>query len=257
MDHTSGVGNGPRDIDSLNQTDSAMVQENNRADKAGAGVSTLTVSRIEMRGEVTMQTHDIAPPGPDAAQGTKELSHVAATNFDSSVNALTLVKTLMTKLFGTMAELRGTEHGFAKSARQHYAKSVDKKVDNMHEQAQATMAFGISSALVHGAFSIGSTASAFKGGISPHLAMARTQALSGLGESLSGVLDATGRGVDMNLEARNAKMDKFAQLYQSYQSEFNEAVQSARQSMQGANAALAEAGSKDDNTMVTVMGKLG
>ena len=252
MSETPGVGNGPRYIEPSSQPGPQTVGESDRPGDVGAGIINLRVtsSHIEVRGGfIPKQTHGIAPPGPDAAHGMKELGRVAATDFDSSVDALTLVKALMTQLHATLAGLREDEHGLMKDARQSYSKSVDKKVDNMHKQADATMGFGISSAVIGGAFAVGSTACAFKGGVAPQLAMARTQALSGLGHGFSGILDAVGKGVNINLEARNVKLDKFAQLCQSFQAEFKEAVESAKQSMQGANSALAEAGSKDDSTM--------
>ena len=260
MGGTPGIGNEPRYIEPLNQPGPQTVDESGRPDKVGTGIINLRVTstHIEIRGGVIpKQTHGVAPPGPDAVHGMRELGRVAATDYNSSVDALTLVKALMTKLHATLADLREDEHGLMKHARQEYSKSVDKKVHNMHNQADAAMGFGISSAVVGGAFAVGSTACAFKRGVEPQLAMARTQALSGLGQGFSGILDAVGKGVDINLEARNVKLDKFAQLYQSFQAEFKDAVESAKQAMQGANSALSEAGSKDDSTMGVLIRNLG
>lgn len=261
MSETPGIGHGPRYIEPSSQSGPQTVGESGRPDRVGTGIINfrITSSHIEMRGGVIPnQTHGIAPPGPGAAEGMRELGSVVATDFNSSVDALTLVKTLMTKLHATLADLREDEHGLMKDARQSYSKSVDKKVNNMHRQADAAMGFGISSAVVGGAFSVGSTVCAFRGAAGQQqLVMARTQSLSGLGQGFSGILDAVGKGVDINLEARNAKLDKFAQLYQSFQAEFKEAVESAKQGMQGANSALSEAGSKDDATMGVMIRNLG
>ena len=261
MSETSGIGNGPRYIEPANQPAPQSIGESGRPDRVGTGLINLKVTstHIEIRGGVIpKQTHGIAPPGPGAAEGMKELGRVAFTDYNSSVDALTLVKTLMTKLHATMADLREDEHGLMKNARQQYSKSVDKKVNNMHNQADAAMGFGISSAIVGGAFSVGSTVCAFRGAAGQQqLVMARTQSLSGLGQGFSGILDAVGKGVDINLEARNVKLDKFAQLYQSFQAEFKDAVESAKQAMQGANSALSEAGSKDDSTMGVLIRNLG
>ncbi|MEM8985388.1 MAG: hypothetical protein AAGC95_01575 [Pseudomonadota bacterium] len=252
MSDTPIVRPGPGHIESAGQPAPQNIGRNEPINKVGTGIIDLRLktSHIEVRGgSIPKQVHGIAPPGPNAAQGMQELGRVAATNFDSSVDALTLVKTLMTKLHGLMSNLREQEHGMMKHARQEYVKSVDDKIDNMHDQADAAMGFGITSALVGCAFSVGSTACAFQKGVDGHLAMAKTQALSGAGGGLSGVLDAIGKGVDTNLEARNVKSDKFAQLYQGFQQEFKEAVESAAQSMQAANSAMSEAGGKDDSTM--------
>ena len=262
MSETPGIGHGPRHIEPSSQPGPQTVGESGRPDKVGTGIINfrVTSSHIEMRGGVIPnQTHGIAPPGPGAAQGMRELGSVVATDFNSSVDALTLVKTLMTKLHATLADLREDEHGLMKDARQSYSKSVHKKVNNMHRQAAAAMGFGITSAAVGGLISAYSAYSAFRKGApeQQQLIMARTQAFSGVGQGISGVLDALGKGVDINLEARNAKLDKFAQLYQSFQAEFNEAVESAKQAMQGANSALSEAGSKDDSTMGVLIRNLG
>ena len=254
MSGTSGIETGPRYIEPSSQPGPQTVGESAKSERVGTGIINLKVTstHIEIRGGVIpKQTHGIAPPGPGAAEGMKELGRVAFTDYSSSIDALTIVKTLMTKLHATMADLREDEHGLMKDARQQYSKQVDKKVNNMHNQAAASMGFGITAAAVGGLVSAGSALGAFGKGASEQqqLIMARTQALSGVGQGTSGVLDAIGKGVDINLEARNAKLDKFAQLYQSFQAEFKDAVESAKQAMQGANSALSEAGSKDDSTM--------
>ena len=253
MSGTSGIETGPRYIEPSSQPGPQTVGESAKSERVGTGIINLKVTstHIEIHGGfIPKQTHGIAPPGPGAAEGMKELGRVAFTDYSSSIDALTIVKTLMTKLHATMADLREDEHGLMKDARQQYSKQVDKKVNNMHNQAAASMGFGITAAAVGGLISAYSARGALKGAPEQQqLIMARTQAFSGVGQGVSGVLDAIGKGVDINLEARNAKLDKFAQLYQSFQAEFKDAVESAKQAMQGANSALSEAGSKDDSTM--------
>ena len=261
MSGTSGIETGPRYSEPSGQPGPQTVGESGKSERVGTGIINLKVTstHIEIHGGfIPKQTHGIAPPGPGATEGMSELGRVAFTDYSSSVDALTIVKTLMTKLHATMADLREDEHGMMKHARQQYSKSVDKKVDNMHDQASDAMWFGITSAAVSGLVGVGSALCAFKGDPDQQqLIMAKTQALSGLGQGTSGVLDAIGKGVDINHEARNVRLDKFAQLYQSFQAEFKDAVESAKQAMQGANSALSEAGSKDDSTMGVLIRNLG
>ena len=228
--------------------------------KAGPGVISveLTSSRLS-RGEgptIVSQRHDMPMPGANAALGMRDLGGVATANLDVTVDALCMVKSLMSETISLMADIQQKQHRMMGDARKDYIHSVDKKVSTMREQAACTMGIGITTALVGG---IVSGYSAYIGftGENAQITLAQSQAVSGVGHALQGIGEAWQKGVNTELEAKIAKDDMFANVYQGFQGEFKEAVDNAQQAMSKANQALSEAGSKDDQRMGVAISKLG
>lgn len=218
----------------------------------------LTWSRADNVGGVRIpsQKHDIPPPGPKAAEGIKDLKLVINTSLTMTADILAIVRSLMSEMVSVMSKLHQQDHQLMSDSRKNYAHSVDRKIDRMHDQADKSMAIGLTTSFFGMAFSVSSAAIGYNGK-QPQLTLAKSQGVAGVGHSLEGIGNSVEKGVSAYDEAAIAKKDKLATLYQSFQTEFNDGVQSAMQAIRGAVQALQEAGSKDDSALTVVINKLG
>ncbi len=261
MGGTSTIGNGPQIADIPHRSDGpGSAGAAKSVEKTGRGFidAQLTWSRADNGGKVEIpnQRHDIPPPNPKAADGVKDLTLVINTDMTSTVDILAIVKTMMSQLVSVMSDLHQQDHQLMSQSRDRYAHAVDKKVDRMHEQADKSMAIGITTSVVGLGFSASSAAIGYRG-TQPQLTLAKSQGVAGVGHALEGIGGSIEKGVATYDEAAIAKKDKFATLYQSFQSEFNDGVQSTMQTIRSAIQALGEAGSKDDAALTVVINRLG
>lgn len=260
MSETPIISNMLRSIDTVDQPGPNRVRESSVADIVGTGNINIRIrpSRIELSGrfEIPPQDHDIHPPTPNALEGSVELKSIIDTPFDMSIDILSLMATLAVKMHATMSELHTNEHKLMNQARGEYAKSIHKKVNNMHKQAENALAFGLSSSIATGMGTAWGAKYAFGKGVQPQEALAKSQTASGFGGSVSGIIDASGKGVDINIEARNVKLDFFAQNFQSFQAEFKDSADGTKQKLQEVNQLLADAGNKRDTAIGVIIGKM-
>ena len=255
------IGNTPQAVEMPNRVeDTGVAGPANRSGKVEGGFIDiqLTWSRADRGGDVRVpsQNHDIPPPSPKAAEGVKDLKLVVNTNMSTTVDILAIVKSLMSEMVSVMSKVHQQDHQLMTESRQNYSRSVDKKIDKMHEQADKSMAIGITTSLVGMVFSVSSSTIGYRG-TNPQLTLAKSQGVAGVGHSLEGIGNSIEKGVSTYDEAAIAKRDKFATLYQSFQADFNDGVQSAMQAIRSAIQALGEAGSKDDAALTVVINKLG
>ena len=263
MGGPSTIGTSPRAAEMPRQTEgTGPAASAKRASVVEAGFIDVqaTWSRADSGGEVRIpcQSHDIPPPGPNAAEGMKDLKLVITTNLSTTIDILAIVKAMMSEAVSVMGEIHQQDQQLMNESRKSYAHAIDNKVKRMYAQADKSLIIGLTTTAISGGFNMKAAYIGYRSqGANPQIVLAKSQGTSGLGHTVESGGNSVEKFVSTYDEATIAKRDKSATLCQSFQAEFKDNRQSAMQDIRSFIQALAEAGSKDDAALTVVIKNMG
>jgi hypothetical protein len=230
------------------------------AEKAGHQIINvpLTVSRAEGRANthVASLDHDLRPPAPDSMRNNAQLDAVVKMDLSGSADLMALVWAVSAQLREVGTELLKVQHDAMSDARMQFKSQMDDKASSLRKQGSTDMWIGIASSAVGGAFSVAGGVYGFKGANNPQLAAMKGQSVMGVGGAIQGIGQAVQKNVDARAAAAQSNNDKFAQLFQSYQSEFNDGVSGAKELMRMSMQAFSDAQGKYNNIIITATNKI-